>query len=275
MSSNSRSGKDGGRRATAKRSLGQNFLVDPGIIERIIREFDPQPDDIVLEIGPGQGALTERLGQSVAALYALELDTQLSLDLTSKFAADPRFSVIEGDAMTFDFGQLVPRGEKLRLIANLPYNISTAVLQRVCEFDQIFSDGTLMFQREVADRITAAPGTRDRGYLTVRTEAKFDVRRLFDVPPRAFWPVPKVWSSVVRLTPSENRIEDNAAFLKLIALGFSQKRKTILNNLKPHYPDAVELLRRADIDPMRRAETLLLEEWARIAGTVSETQVNT
>ena len=271
MASNSETGK----RVFAKRSLGQNFLVDTGVVERIIREFAPQTDDIVVEIGPGRGALTEKLLGRVAAVYALEFDTRLTAALTERFAADASLTAIEGDALTFDFRQLVPEGQKLRLIANLPYNISTAILQRLCEFDQLFSDCTLMFQREVADRITAAPGTKDRGYLTLRTEANFDVVRLFDVPPEAFWPVPKVWSSVVRLTPTENHIEDRPTFLDVIATGFSQKRKTILNNLKPRYAEAAASLEAAGIDPRRRAETLLLEEWIRLADIVRETQVNT
>ncbi len=271
MASNSGPGK----RVFAKRSLGQNFLVDTSIVERIIREFAPQIDDLVVEIGPGQGALTEKLVGRVAAVYALEFDTWLTASLTKRFAADPAFTAIEGDALTFDFRQLVPDGKKLRLIANLPYNISTAILQRLCEFHDLFSDCTLMFQREVADRITAAPGTKDRGYLTLRTEADFNVLRLFDVPPTAFLPAPKVWSSVVRLTPSDNRIEYRSAFLEIIAAGFAQKRKTILNNLKPKYSDAAKLLAAADIDPIRRAETLLLTEWTRLAEVIGETQVNT
>ncbi len=275
VASNSRTGKDDGKRFTAKRSLGQNFLVDTGVVQRIIREFAPKTADIVIEIGPGRGALTEKLIGHVAAIHALEFDTRLTAALTERFAPDSSLTAIEGDALTFDFRQLVDEGQKLRLLANLPYNISTAILQRLCEFGPLFSDCTLMFQREVADRITAAPGTKDRGYLTLRTEANFDVVRLFDVPPEAFWPVPKVWSSVVRLTPAENHIEDEPMFLQVIATGFSQKRKTILNNLKPRYAEAAASLEAAGIDPRRRAETLLLEEWIRLAYIIRETQVNT
>lgn len=252
----------------AKRSLGQNFLVDPNIVDRIIDAFDPRPEDTVLEIGPGHGALTEKLVDRVDKLFALEFDNRLARLLREKISDRANFAVVEDDALTIDFRSLSSPGYKLRLIANLPYNISTAVLQRLFEFPDVFSDCVLMFQREVVERITARPGTKERGYLTVLTEAYFSVEYLFDVPPGAFRPVPKVWSSVVRLRPKAETPADPAAFRELVSVAFGQKRKTILNNLKSKYPDAEGVLRASEIEPARRAESLELVEWLRLVRSI-------
>jgi 16S rRNA (adenine1518-N6/adenine1519-N6)-dimethyltransferase len=244
----------------AKRSLGQNFLVDGSIIARIVQALNPKPDDVVIEIGPGRGALTEKLADRVGTLYALELDTELSRLLKHRFADRQNIHVIEADALQVDFA-LIANGRKLRLVANLPYNVSTAILQRLFSFAREFEDCILMFQREVVDRITADPGSKDRGYLSVLTQAYFVVEKLFDVPPNAFKPVPKVWSSVVRCRPKTGIAFDHAKLEAIVSLSFSQKRKTILNNLRQKYADAETILVRAGIDPQRRAETLTLDEW--------------
>src|SRR5688572_27311598 len=170
----------------AKRSLGQNFLVDTAIIEKIVAAVHPTENDRILEIGPGRGALTAKLLEQVEKLFALEFDRDLAPLLREKFATDSRFELIEDDALSFDFRTLVTDGGNVRLVANLPYNISTAILQRLFDYPDVFSDCVLMFQREVVERLAALPGTTDRGYLTVLTEAYFDVERLFDVPPTAF-----------------------------------------------------------------------------------------
>ena len=242
----------------AKRSLGQNFLVDQSVVERIVGALDPQQDDVVLEIGPGRGALTEHLVAPAGELVVLEYDDSLAAQLVERFRDHPNFRLIKGDALDIDFAGISP-GRKLRLISNLPYNISTAVLQRLFDYPAVFSDCVLMFQREVVDRISAAPGTKDRGYLTVLTEAHFTVEKLFDVPPNSFRPAPKVYSSVVRLTPRITRGSQSAMFRKLVAAAFQQKRKTLANNLKREFPDIA--FDKAGIDPSRRAETLSLDEW--------------
>ena len=244
----------------AKKSLGQNFLEDQNVIEKILRAFDPKPEDRVLEIGPGRGALTERLIERSGSVYALEFDRDLAPLLAARFGGRENFTLVEGDALKIDFREIAG-GRKLRLIANLPYNISTAILQRLFSCAAVFEDCLLMFQREVVERITAKPGTTDRGYLTVLAEAHFLVERLFDVPPTAFRPVPKVWSSVVRCVPRIDVVFDNAKLEAIVSLSFSQKRKTIFNNLKLKYADAEVLLSKAGIDPQRRAETLTLDEW--------------
>src|SRR5687767_1985789 len=181
----------------AKRSLGQNFLVDTNVIEKIVGAVHPTEKDWLLEIGPGRGALTEKLVERAEKLFALEFDRDLAPLLRAKFAASDRFVLIEDDALSFDFRTLVADDRKLRLVANLPYNISTAILQRLFDYPDVFSDCVLMFQREVVERLVAKPGTTDRGYLTVLTEAHFHIERLFDVPPDSFRPVPNVWSSVI------------------------------------------------------------------------------
>ena len=249
----------------AKKSLGQNFLVDRNIVERIVAAVGPGKGDRVLEIGPGRGALTEVLLDRAGMVNAIEFDRTLVPFLAEKFRGSTNFNLIEDDALSFDFGALAVPGDPLRLVANLPYNISTAILQRLFDYPDVFSDCVLMFQREVVDRISAPPGEKDRGYLTVLTESHFDVERLFDVPPSAFKPVPRVWSSVVRLRPRHRQITDEAHFREIVSTAFAQKRKTILNNLKTRYTDAAAKLESADIDPRRRAETLSLEEWLRLA----------
>lgn len=248
----------------AKKSLGQNFLVDQDVVGRIIAAVDPKESDLIIEIGPGRGALTEKLLERARRLYALEFDARLAPLLREQFADKSNFALVEGDALSFNFRSLVGPGERLRLVANLPYNISTAILQRLFDFGELFSDCVLMFQREVVERIAAVPGTKDRGYLTILTEAHFAVERLFDVPPEAFRPMPKVWSSVVRLVPRQLDLVHEAYFREFIGTAFGQKRKTILNNLKTKYPNAQELLDSAGVEPNRRAETLTLAEWLKL-----------
>ena len=160
-------------------------------------------------------------------------------------------------------------GTKAKLVANLPYYISTAILQRLSEQRHLFSELVLMFQREVVERITAKPGNSERGYLTVIVEASFDVEKLFDVPPTAFRPVPEVWSSVVTLIPKPGPAFDEAVFGKIVSAAFAHKRKTILNNLKTSINDADICLARAGIDTKRRAESLTLGEWAKLTESIS------
>ena len=253
----------------AKKSLGQNFLVDRNIVEKIVAGVDPRSDDRVLEIGPGRGALTELLLDGAGIVYAIEFDRALVPFLADKFRDRSNFTLIEDDALSFDFGKLADPDSRLRLVANLPYNISTAILQRLFDYAGLFSDCVLMFQREVAERIMAPPGTKDRGYLSVMTELYFESDKLFDVPPDAFRPVPKVWSSVIRLTPRQQPHRPNDRFERVVAAAFAQKRKTIGNNLKRDFPDHLDALSAATIDPMRRAESLTLEEWLRLSEAVS------
>jgi 16S rRNA (adenine1518-N6/adenine1519-N6)-dimethyltransferase len=254
----------------AKRSFGQNFLIDQSFADKIVRAAEPGPEDTIVEIGPGRGSLTEKLLNVAREVIAVELDRDLAPVLKDKFAGAKNFRLVEGDAVNLDFQtvlsqELVPA----KLVANLPYNVSTAILQSLAIQKALFSQMILMFQREVAERITAKPGTSERGFLTVLAEANFEVERLFDVPPTAFRPVPKVWSSVIKLTPRTVAVTDNDLFRKLVSAGFSQRRKTLQNTLKTQFPDILQYLNKSNIDPSRRAETLTLDEWLNLARTIS------
>jgi 16S rRNA (adenine1518-N6/adenine1519-N6)-dimethyltransferase len=251
----------------AKRSFGQNFLQDAGVIDRIVETLALDKTDIVIEIGPGKGAMTAELLNKCGHVVAIELDRDLIPELTNRFAGAHNFTLINEDALTANFEGLLdtsPRGP-VKLAANLPYNISTPILQRLMEHRELFSSLVLMFQKEVVERITARPGNSDRGFLSVLVENAFDTEYLFDVPPAAFSPVPKVWSAVVRLTPQISRIDDEKAFRSLLSRAFGQKRKTLLNNLRSMFDNAAETLNEAGINPGRRAETLSLNEWKSLA----------
>lgn len=256
----------------AKRSLGQNFLNDNTVIERIVSSLGLTVDDTVVEIGPGRGSLTETVLKSGANVLAIEIDRLLVPVLRTQFHFDANFSVVEADVLEIDFATLISSDlvGKTKLIGNLPYYISTAILQKLAADRRFFSKIVLMLQREVVDRITARPGSGDRGFLTVMTEAAFDIKRLFDVPPTAFTPQPKVWSSVISLTPKAASAGDSENFRRLISVAFAQKRKTIFNNLKSTIENAAALLEAAAIDPRRRAETLTLEEWYLLKAKIDE-----
>ncbi len=255
-----------GKPQFAKRSLGQNFLTDVNYIRKIIDALDPRPEDTIVEIGPGRGALTEHLVESGAAVIAIELDRDLSRMLINRFG-NGRFQLLETNVLNLDFRSLWfsqpanAGGAYRKLVANLPYYISTAILQRLAAQREVFSEMVLMFQKDVVDRICAEPGNSDRGFLTVIAEASFEIQKLFNVPPTAFSPRPKVWSSVVRLIPKPKSDLDDEVFVSLVSEAFGQKRKTIFNNLKRTYPDAARRIGLSGIDPKRRAETISLDEW--------------
>jgi 16S rRNA (adenine1518-N6/adenine1519-N6)-dimethyltransferase len=268
------------RQKFAKKSFGQNFLIDQNYVRKIISALNPQKGETIVEIGAGRGALTEKLVESGANVIAIELDKDLIPFLRDKFESSGNFKLVEADALKVDFIELTETGDqrpKTKLAANLPYNISTAILQNLIGQRDAFSEMILMFQREVVERIAAAAGNSERGFLTVLTEAFLEIEKLFDVPPNAFRPVPKVWSAIVRLKPKENvEIENEDLFRQIISAGFAQKRKTILNNLKnapqnlkEKIVDAEKLLESCEIDSKRRAETLTIEEWARIVKAVT------
>ena len=256
----------------AKKSFGQNFLVDPKYIGRIIDALALTEGDTVVEIGAGRGALTESLIEKAGKVLAIELDRDLVPLLSSQFGSHANFELIDADALTLDFTALVPSDKKAKLVANLPYNISTAILQRLIEHRWAFSEMVLMFQREVVHRITAKPGNADRGFLTMLVESAFNAAKLFDVPGKAFNPPPDVTSSVVRLVPIDSGITDEKLFRKLVSQGFMQKRKNLSNNFKATLPNANELMTVIGIDPNRRAETLTLDEWIGFADVIAERQ---
>ena len=210
-------------------------------------------------------------------MIAVEFDNKLAPLLQERFGGFENFKLVMGDALTLDFCKEILPARSVRLVANLPYNISTAILQRLIAQRACLEEMVLMLQREVVERVLAPPGTTDRGYISVFVEAYCETEKLFDVAPGAFRPPPKVWSSVMRLKfrPRINaEITDEAVLWEVVSAGFAQKRKTILNNLRHASGRLQEVLKRnggasivlckAGIDLQRRAETLTVEEWARI-----------
>jgi len=267
-----------------KKRFGQHFLHDRGIVQRILDAFDPQPGETLVEIGPGPGALTRPLLERGAPLHVVELDRDLAAQLRTEFAPD-RLLVHEADALKFDFcalaphtdvpvpratgGQERPPGGKLRLIGNLPYNISTPLLFRLLEQERCIHDMLFMLQKEVVDRMAAPPGGKDYGRLSVMIQWRLRVEKLFDVRPGAFTPPPKVDSSVVRLVPHTRppiQVHDADAFARVVQAAFAQRRKTLRNNLKGLL--AAGALEALGIDPQRRAETLTLAEFAALANAL-------
>ncbi len=257
----------------AKKSLGQNFLRDETVVNRIVDALDLQNNETVIEIGPGQGALTGRLLEDACKVIAVEFDRDMITLLRERFDSLSNFNLINDDALNVNFPDVLKTygvAEKAKLVANLPYNISTPILQRLMEQRHLFLSLVLMFQREVVERITASPGGKERGFLSVLVENAFDAEYLFDVSPQAFQPVPKVWSAVVRLTPKESAVSDEILFRKIVSMSFSQKRKNILNNLKPIFADASGILEHTGIDGRRRAETLALDEWKKLTDCIGK-----
>lgn len=265
----------------AKRRLGQNFLIHSHHVERIVAAVRPQAGETIMEIGPGHGALTELLVESGARVVAIEIDKDLIPMLTSGFSARDNFKLIEADAMKTDFCEAIAPAQSARVVANLPYYISTPILQRLIEHRRCISEMTLMLQREVVERIAAAPGGKEYGYLSVLVQLYCEAEKLFDVPPGAFRPVPKVVSSVMRLRVRPQTavdVENENLLLELAKTLFAQRRKTILNNLKagrgrlamtnPEQPG--QAIAAAGLDPKRRAETLTLAELARMANCIGE-----
>jgi 16S rRNA (adenine1518-N6/adenine1519-N6)-dimethyltransferase len=268
--------------SNAKRRFGQNFLVDRAVVDRIIAAVAPRADETIIEIGAGRGALTARLLERTGRVVAIEFDRDLIPALREKFTSAANLKLIEADALATDFCAAIDPSPSARVVANLPYNIATAVLQRLIEQRRCLSELTLMLQREVVDRITAAAGSSERGYLSVLVEAYCEAEQLFDIAPEAFRPVPKVWSTLVnlRLRPKiAVDVKDEALLWQVVSAGFAQRRKTILNNLRDAPANIQELLKQrggasivlcdAAIPPLRRAETFTLEEWALLVNAMA------
>jgi 16S rRNA (adenine1518-N6/adenine1519-N6)-dimethyltransferase len=252
----------------ARKRFGQHFLHDRGVLERIAREVAPQPGQALVEIGPGHGALTELLIGKSASLDCIEIDRDLAADLTRRWGAAPGFTLHTGDALEYDFAALATlRGQRLRVIGNLPYNISTPLLFHIASAHPHIDDLHVMLQKEVIDRIAAAPGSGDYGRLTVMLAPWVEARHLFDVGPGAFTPPPRVWSAVARLTiRREPAFEVPEAYARTVSAAFSQRRKTLRNALRSIVD--VDAIVAAGIDPGLRAEVLTPAEFAKIAARV-------
>ena len=269
--------KDEGAEPYPSKRLGQHFLRDQRTIQRIIEALAPRSDETIVEIGPGTGALTTTLVERAGRVIAVEFDKKLAPLLSERFAAFPNFKLVMADALTTDFCAEILPARSARLVANLPYNISTAIVQKLISQRGCLDEMVLMLQREVVERLLAPAGTTDRGFISVLVEAYCEAEKLFDVAPGAFRPPPKVWSSVMRLkfrTQINADVADEGLLWEIVSAGFAQKRKTILNNLRAASGRLQEVLKRnggasivlckADVDLQRRAETLTLDEWSRI-----------
>jgi 16S rRNA (adenine1518-N6/adenine1519-N6)-dimethyltransferase len=256
----------------ARKRFGQNFLRDTGIISRIVRAIDPRAGERLVEIGPGQGALTEPLIEAAGgALEVIELDRDLIPGLRVQFFQYPDFVIHEGDALAFDFAALRGDGPALRVVGNLPYNISTPLIVHLLEATGAIADMHFMLQKEVVERLAAEPGSTHWGRLSVLAQYHCRVESLFVVPPEAFVPQPKVESAIVRLTPHAtlpHPAKDPALLFDLVREAFGQRRKTLRNNLKGRV--SAEALEALGIDPTRRPQTLSIEEFVRIADHLAE-----
>ncbi|TVO72474.1 MAG: 16S rRNA (adenine(1518)-N(6)/adenine(1519)-N(6))-dimethyltransferase RsmA [Sedimenticola selenatireducens] len=250
----------------AKKRFGQNFLHDSAVIGRIIRSIHPRPGEHLIEIGPGQGAITTELLKETGQLDAVELDRDLIHPLAETCANLGELTLYNSDAMKFDFAQLAEDGRPLRLVGNLPYNISTPILFHLLKFAPLIQDMHFMLQKEVVDRMAAAPGSKTYGRLSVMMQAWCDIEPLFVIGPGAFNPPPKVDSAIVRLTPHKVppcQIIDPDHFSRLVTAAFGQRRKTLRNSLSKLI-DAEQIIA-AGIDPTLRAERLTLVEFAQLS----------
>ncbi len=250
----------------ARKRFGQNFLVDENIIERIVRAIGPRETDKLVEIGPGQGAITALLLGRCPSLTAVELDRDLIPMLEFKFREYPEFTIIEKDALKFDFGTLVDEGQQLRIVGNLPYNISTPLLFHLLSFRGKVQDMHFMLQKEVVDRLSAVPGEKAFGRLSVMVQYFCRVQGLFPVPPQSFRPAPKVESAIVRLVPHQelpHPAKDEKLLERIVAVAFQQRRKTLRNALKPLFPDLDPA--QLPVDASQRPEALGVKDYVALA----------
>ncbi len=249
-----------------RKRFGQNFLHDPGVIRRIVGAIGPRPGQHLVEIGPGQGALTEPLLEALGELDVVELDRDLIPLLEQRFARLGELRIHSADALRFDFTSLVKGEEKLRIVGNLPYNISTPLIFHLLSQREVIDDMYFMLQKEVVDRLTARPGDKAWGRLGVMTQYHCEAEKLFNVGPGAFNPPPKVDSAIVRLQPHEKlpvTVKDEKVFANLVTQLFSARRKTLRAILKKQLSS--EQIESVGIDPQLRPERLSLADFARLA----------
>ena len=266
---------------TARKRFGQNFLVSPGIIRRIVDAIGPRPGDTIVEIGPGLGAITEPLLERIDHLHVVEIDRDLIARLQSRFPPE-RLSIHEGDALEFDFG--APKGAgPLKIVGNLPYNISSPLLFHLVRFAPLVHDMHFMLQKEVVDRMVAEPGSKDFGRLSVMLQYRYHMERLFIVPPGSFNPPPKVDSAIVRMIPVDysrvrqsgiprdgagDTAKDPALFARVVTAAFSQRRKMLRNTLREFIGEAD--LAALGITPTARAEDIAVADYVRLANALAD-----
>lgn len=253
-----------------RKRLGQHFLIDPDVVQRMLDASGVGARDEVLEIGPGLGALTEALFHRAGRLDLVETDAKLAARLRARFASEERVRVLGADFLRLDVRETFPR-PPVKVVASLPYNVATPILFRLLEHRARFPEATVMLQREVAERLTATPGTKAYGVLSVLVQLFAETTPAFDVPRQSFFPVPRVDSQVVRVVfQAAPRVPaaDPAVFRRIVKAAFNQRRKTLRNALRPlGAAGLAEIGRRAGIDLQRRGETLALEEFAALANS--------
>lgn len=259
-------------RHRARKRFGQNFLIDTHVINDIVAAINVKPDDHLVEIGPGLGALTDALVKVCRQLSAVEIDNDLAQRLDQRYADQKHFSLHRGDALKTDFAEIAA-GQAMRIVGNLPYNISTPLLFHLLSYRTSISDMYFMLQKEVVDRLAAPPGNKNYGRLSVMMQYHCQIQALFTVPPTAFNPAPKVTSAVVRLIPHiepPHRAIDLDLFERLVKTCFQQRRKTLRNSLKVFTEGMIELPK-AGIDLGARPETLSVAEFVTLANLLSKT----
>ncbi len=252
-----------------RKRFGQNFLVDRNVIEKIVRAFNPHAGEHIVEIGPGKGALTTPLLTIAKHLYVIELDRDLLPSLENQCRDIGKLKIYQSDVLKFDFNQIETPPHQLRIIGNLPYNISTPLLFHLLKYIDCIKDMHFMLQKEVVDRLAAKPGTAEYGRLSVMIQFHCNVEPLFSVGPRSFQPPPKVESTVARFIPlkQEHRPPVNQAqFANIVKQAFSHRRKTLRNNLKTLLRE--EQILNCEIDPNIRAEYLDINAFIRLANAL-------
>jgi 16S rRNA (adenine1518-N6/adenine1519-N6)-dimethyltransferase len=251
-----------------KKRFGQHFLTDRHYLRRIVEAIDPRPGDSMVEIGPGTGVLTAELAERLERLHAVEIDRDLAAGLRDRFPGG-KVVVHQADALAFDFGQLPA---PLRVVGNLPYNVSTPILFRIAALAPRVRDCVFMLQKEVVERMVAAPASPEYGRLSVMLQYRFAMVLELRVPPGAFTPPPRVDSAIVRMVPLGSdrlRARDEDLLAQIVKAAFSQRRKTLRNALKARVPE--EAFVKTKIDPARRGETLSVAEFVALADAVSAT----
>ena len=252
-----------------RKRFGQNFLQKQEVIDDILHAIGPRPNDLMVEIGPGLGALTNPLARALKQLHVIELDRDIVSRLRAQYT-DGKVVIHEGDALKFDFASL---GTNLRIVGNLPYNISTPLLFHLVDQIDCVRDIHAMLQKEVVERMVAAPDTAAYGRLSVALQYRFEMEKVLDVGPDAFYPQPKVDSAVIRMLPRlthEPKAADEALFARIVTTAFSQRRKTLRNTLRNIL--ALQDFEALGVEPQARAETLAVEDFVRIANWVSQQQ---
>lgn len=257
------------------KSLGQNFLIDDTVLNDIVNSADISPEDEIIEIGPGFGALTRLLLDKGKRVTAIELDSKLIPILKEEFKDYDNFKVINEDVLKCDLDEIIGNKE-VKVLANLPYYVTTPIIIKLIKGKNSIKSITIMIQKEVADRIAACPGTKDYGALTLLVNYYCQVNKVRDVSPASFMPQPKVSSTVINLIPRKEKsvkVNDEVLFFKIIREAFNMRRKTLSNSLMPlglPKEKLVKLLQESDIDPKRRGETLSIDEFALLSNKISD-----